>query len=305
MILALSTGAIVGLGFLLLARALFPPKPTLATVLARVNGGMGRVAAPAGWGGADGVARRPSRWSHTVGPPVGRFLERLGLEVGGLEADLAVVGRPVEHHMALRAAGATAGLGAVVLVGSFLGLLGAPVTPITVGWFAVGAALIGFVLPDSAARRAAVERRRAFREALAFFLDLVSVALAGGAGVGTALRQASDAGDGWAFVQIRSALRQAQVQRQPAWAALGQLGVELGISELEELGSAVALAEGEGASVRQSLAAKGASIRDHQLADAEAHASSATVRMAAPLVLLGVSFCAFVLYGAINSVFTP
>jgi Flp pilus assembly protein TadB len=297
MILALTAGAMVGLGTLLVIRAVFPPKPSLSVVLAHVNGGAGRVATVGG--------PRRSGWSEKVGPPVARFLERLGLEVGELEADLAVIGRPVEHHMALRAAGATIGFGGVILTGLVAGLAGAPISPITAGWVGIGGALIGFVLPDTTARRAAVERRRTFREALAFFLDLVSVTLAGGAGVSTALRQASDAGDGWAHLQIRSALRQAQVQRQPAWVALGQLGAELGISELEELGSAVALAEGEGASVRQSLAAKAASIRDHQLADAEANAASATVRMAAPLVLLGMSFCAFVLYGAINSVFTP
>ena len=300
MILALTTGAMVGLGVLLVLRAVFPPKPSLASVLARVNGGHVGVPAAAAVAG-DGRGR----WSDTVGLRVARFLERLGLEVGELEADLAVLGRPVEHHMALRAAGATAGLGTVVAAGVVLGVAGIGVSPITIGWVGIGAALIGFVLPDSAARRAAVEQRRAFREALAFFLDLVSVTLAGGAGVSTALRQASDAGDGWAHVQIRSALRQAQVQRQPAWVVLGRLGVDLGVAELEELGAAVALAEGEGASVRQSLAAKAASIRDHQLADAEAKAASATVRMAAPLVLLGISFCAFVLYGAINSVYTP
>jgi len=305
MILALSAGAVFGFGLVLLARGVFPPKPTLAAVLARVNGGTTRFGAPGGWAATDGAAPRRSRWSQTVGPPVGRFLDGLGLEVGDLQADLAVLGRPVEHHMALRAAAATGGLSAVVLAGLALGAAGVPVGPLTTGWVGVGAGLIGFVVPDTAARRAAVERRRAFRDALAFFLDLVSVTLAGGAGVSTALRQAAAAGDGWAYVQIRGALRQAQVQRQPAWVALGQLGVELGISELEELGSAVALAEGEGASVRQSLAAKAASIRDHQLADAEAHAASATVRMAGPLVLLGLSFCAFVLYGAINSVFTP
>ena len=302
MIVALSSGALVGLGFIVLIRALFPPKPTLATVLARVNGGPGQLAPTSAWGTTSG---KPNRWSATVGPRVAQTLERLGLEVGELEADLAVLGRPVEQHMALRAAGATGGLGAVVVLGLLVSLAGGPVGPVSVGWVGIGAALIGFVLPDTAARRAAVERRRAFREALAFFLDLVSVTLAGGAGVSTALRQASEAGDGWAYIQIRSALRQAQVQRRPAWVALGQLGVDLGITELEELGAALALAEGEGASVRQSLAAKGASIRDHQLADAEAHAASATVRMAAPLVLLGMAFCAFVLYGAINSVYTP
>ena len=75
------------------------------------------------------------------------------------------------------------------------------------------------------------------------------------------------------------------------------------MGELDELASAVSLAEREGASVRQSLAAKAASIRDTHLAAAQAQASAATVRMAAPLVLLGLSFCAFILYGAVSSAF--
>ncbi|MCA1702496.1 MAG: hypothetical protein LC808_04195, partial [Actinobacteria bacterium] len=91
-------------------------------------------------------------------------------------------------------------------------------------------------------------------------------------------------------------------KREPQWAVLGQLGAELGIVELEELAAQVSLAEREGASVRQSLSAKGASIRDHELSDAEAKAASATVRMTAPLVLLGMAFCAFILYGAISTV---
>ena len=83
---------------------------------------------------------------------------------------------------------------------------------------------------------------------------------------------------------------------------LGRLGAELGIVELEELAAQVSLAEREGASVRQSLSAKGASIRDHELSDAEAKAASATVAMTAPLVLLGMAFCGFILYGAIATV---
>ncbi len=205
--------------------------------------------------------------------------------------------------MALRAAGATIGVGVVAVLAVLAGLMGRSVSLVTMAWLAVGAAGVGFVVPDTLARRAAVVRRAGFRQSLAFFLDLVIVVLAGGAGVGSALRQAVEAGDGWAYVQIRAALSSARVRREPPWVMLGRLGDEVGVAELEELAAAVSLAEREGASVRQSLAAKAASIRDHQLADVEAAASSATVRMAAPLVLLGLGFCAFILYGALNSIF--
>ncbi len=291
---ALTAGALIGLGVFLVGRALFPPRPSLAVVLARVNGATSEPVATVASGG---------RWSAGVGPPLARALQRAGISLGELGPDLAVLGRSVEEHMAIRAAGATIGVGLVAGVGFVASLVGVSLSLLTIAWLAVGAALVGFVVPDTLARREAVVRRAGFRQALAFFLDLVIVVLAGGAGVSSGVRQASEAGDGWAYVQIRGALARGRVRREPPWVVLGQLGAELRITELEELAAAVSLAEREGASVRQSLTAKAASIRDHQLADVEADASSATVRMAAPLVLLGLGFCGFILYGAISSVF--
>ena len=294
MIGVLSAGALVGLGLFLLGRALFPPRPSLAVVLARVNGGLPEPPA---------TVAPASRWSARVGPPLARAFERSGISVGQLGPDLAVLERSVEDHMALRAAGAVAGVAVVAGIGLLAALVGMSLSLLTLAWLAVAGALVGFVVPDTLARRQALARRAGFRQALAFFLDLVIVVLAGGAGVNSAVRQASEAGDGWAYLQIRDALARGRIRREPPWVVLGQLGTELGIIELEELAAAVSLAEREGASVRQSLTAKAASIRDHQLADVEAAASSATVRMAAPLVLLGLGFCAFILYGAVTSVF--
>jgi Flp pilus assembly protein TadB len=294
-IAVLSAGALVGLGVFLLVRAMFPPRPSLAAVLARVSG-------PAT---TEAVATvTPShRWAQRVGPPVARLLERLNVGLGELGPDLAVVGRSVEDHMAMRAAAGAAGVGVAAVLSVLLNLVGVSLSLVVTAWLAIGGALVGFVVPDTVVRRQAAQRRQGFRQALAFFLDLMIVILAGGGGVSTALRQASEAGDGWAFRQIRGALTRGRLRREPPWAVLGQLGAELGIDELEELAAAVALAEREGASVRQSLSAKGASIRDHQLADAEAASSSATVRMAGPLVLLGLAFCGFILYGAASSLF--
>lgn len=295
MIPALSAGALVGGGLFLIARALFPARPSLAVVLARASGAasVGPVA----------TMEPTARWAARVGPPLARALERFNVTLGELESDLAVIGRSVEDHMALRAAGAAAGVIAVGVVGAVFAVAGLGPSVIMAGWLALGAALIGFVVPDTLARHQAGERRQAFRHSLAFFLDLVIVVLAGGAGISSALRQAAAAGDGWAYLQIRGALDRGRVKRESPWVVLGQLGAELSIVELEELAASVSLAEREGAAVRQSLTAKAASIRDHQLADAEAKAASATVRMVAPLVLLGLSFCGFVLYGAVASLF--
>lgn len=295
MITVLTAGALVGAGVFLLIRAMFPARPSLSLILARVDG----LSAP----GAVRSSEASTWWAARVGPAVARTLDHVGVSLGPLGADLAVIGRSVEDHMAYRAAASSAAIVGVGAVATILGFAGVSSSFLATAWLALGAALVGFVIPDSAVRRRAAERRRSFRQALAFFLDLVVVILSAGAGVGSAVRQAAEAGDGWAHGQLRAALTRGRVRREPPWMALGQLGTELGITELEELASAVSLAERDGASVRQTLSAKAASIRDHQLADAEAEASSATVRMTAPLVLLGIAFCGFVLYGAVMSVF--
>ena len=84
--------------------------------------------------------------------------------------------------------------------------------------------------------------------------------------------------------------------------SLGRLGEELGIDELGELAASAALAGTEGAKVRSSLAAKAASLRSHQLAEAETDAQASTERMSLPVVLLFAGFLIFVGYPAVAHV---
>jgi uncharacterized membrane protein len=64
------------------------------------------------------------------------------------------------------------------------------------------------------------------------------------------------------------------------------------------LAASVSLAGSEGAKIRASLAAKAHALRARQLADAEAHAQSATERMSLPVVLLFGAFLLFLGYPA-------
>ena len=97
-------------------------------------------------------------------------------------------------------------------------------------------AVAGFAAPALAVRQEATARRAATRHALAAFLDLVVIAVAGGAGTEAALTYAAATGQGPAFAQIRQALETARLTRQPPWATLGQLGSELGVAELTKAG---------------------------------------------------------------------
>jgi hypothetical protein len=62
---------------------------------------------------------------------------------------------------------------------------------------------------------------------------------------------------------------------------------------------AVSLAGTEGARVRSTLAAKAASIRRHELADAETDANTITERLFIPGVLLLIGFVIFIGYPAV------
>jgi len=301
MILALLCGATAGAGLWLVARGWYPPRPSLAQSLAylRTVPEPDRVVT---------VTAPPGGFAARFGRPVARALVHdassrlfLGRRV---RQDLAVVGRSPEVHVAEKCALAVFGL-LLVPAATALAALGGLTIPLLVPlWGSLVFAVVGFFVPDLGIHAEAQARRRDFRHALGAFLDLVVIALAGGGGVETALSDASSIGNGWAFGQLRHALDTARLARQPPWQALGRLGADLGIPELTELAASVSLAGTEGAKVRASLGAKAASLRTHELAEAEAAAQAATERMSLPVVVLFAGFLAFIGYPAIDHVLT-
>ena len=296
MIGPLILGAGTGAGLLLIARGAFPPRATLAESLAQLR----RVPQP-----APVVVEEAGGFAARLGAPVANALTRAG--AGGLvwarvRRDLAVLGRSPERHLAEKATLAVVGLVLAPACATTAALGGLALPLALPAWAAVVCALGGFVLPDLGIHADAEARRRDFRHALSSFLDLVVIALAGGGGVETALADAAGIGEGWAFDQLRRTLDQARLARTSPWAALEHLGDQLGVAELGELAASVGLAGTEGAKVRSSLAAKAASLRSHQLADAETVAQAATERMSLPVVLLFAGFLCFIGFPAIERV---
>jgi tight adherence protein C len=280
---ALLLGAVAGLGLIVIAVGLAPRRISLAEALEAII----REPRP------PLVTAEEGGWAARLGRPAVTVLAGLGLPTRGLRRDLALLGRPPERQLAEQATAAITGL---LLAPALAGLLAA--AGISVGWqlpaagaIALGAA--GFTVPALAARQEAAARRTAARHALAAFLDLVVISIAAGA-----------TGRGWAFTQIRGALETARLTRRPPWEALGQLGGELGISELSELAASITLAGTEGAKVKASLTAKAAAIRARQLSDAETTAQSATERMSLPLVLLFGGFLLLIGFPAVVHVLT-
>lgn len=297
MILALACGAGVGAGIWMIARGWAPARPSLADTLAQL-----RTPPPA----IDIV--QPTEvggFTARLGRPLAQALLRMGGEAlvwPRVRRDLAVLDRGVERHLAEKATLALIGLLLPAACAGLLALAGLqlPVAVPLWGAFVIGAAF--FVMPDFGIHSDAEARRGDFRHALGSFLDLVVISLAGGGGVETALADGAGIGDGWAFDQIRQTLRAARLARETPWSALERLGARLGIVELGELAASVGLAGAEGAKVRASLAAKAASLRSHQLAEAESVAQATTERMSLPVVLLFAGFLCFIGYPAIERV---
>lgn len=296
MIAAVLLGAGVGLGLWVLALWAAPPAPALGRVLTRLQEPAAtpvRVRAPDGW----------PDWSLRAARPAVRLLGSLGLPSDRISRDLRVVGRDRDTLLAEKVVYALVGLLTAPAAAVLLTLAGAPPPLIPVA-AAIGLAALGFLLPDIRIRAAAARRRRDFRYALSAFLDLVVVSLSGGAGIDGALADSLSVGDGWAFTQLRNALESARLTRATPWSALRRLGDDLGIRELGELATSLALAGTEGARVRASLAARAQSLRTHLLTDADAQARAATERMGLPWGLLFLGFLIFIGYPAMTQILT-
>jgi len=281
-------GALVGAGLLLVRRGIRPPRPSLEASFAAL-GQRGRTVLDqppgAGWRGASS--------------DLGARLAAVRSWPERTDADLRVSGRTREQLAVEQVGAAAAGVGVPLGMGLVLTLGGVvpPTATLLVAAATFGA--LGWFLPVLLLRDRARARRAAFVHVLSGYLDLVTIVLAGGAGVETALQAAAEAGDGWVAAELRGALVRARSLRRSPWDEFADLGRALAIPELVELAASVRLAGEQGARIRSSLAARAASLRGHQLARVEADAQSATERMALPTVLLFLGFLVFIGYPAV------
>lgn len=215
-----------------------------------------------------------------------------------LRADLEVMDRSPAAHALQRLVGAALGGAIVVLAAVVSSVVSDVPTPAVLVAAVAGSAALGFFVPDLRLRRAAVRRRTDVVSALSGFLDLVTVLLAGGAGMETALHAAARAGDGWTFEQLRRMLVAARSTRQSVWAVCGELGQRIAVPELVELGAALQLAGEEGARIAHTLSTRADVLRARVLAGVEAAAQSASERMGLPTVLMFVGFLVLLGYPA-------
>lgn len=290
-------GAGIGVGAWMLTRALQPrplPLSQLAAILDRQG-----VAVNATPSDDDDLAG-PQSLLANIGTTV---MQSLGLtEKPALVDQLRVLDKSMERHAYEKMLAATAGFALPVLFGAVLLAGGVAASPLILLLVGAAAAVVGFFYPDLPLAEKVEERRRAFRHAFSAYLDLVTILLAGGAGIESALEGAAESGDGWAFAEIRGALRRARLTRRTPWDAFDQLGHELGVNELIELAASVSLAGDHGARVKGSLTAKADALRAAQAAELEAAAETRTEKMIVPVVVMILGLVLFIAFGAVDAI---
>ena len=290
-------GAALGGALCLLVYALVPPRPQLATAVARWERQRARQVEATETTSSDTVG-----WREQLGRRLAAALAQRGFILGKLRTDLALADKTLEEHLVRKASYALIGL---LLPSVFTAvLLAAGITPPLV-LPTVGGLLLAvgfFWLPDLSVSQQAEQRRHDLRRALSCYLDLVAMSLAGGRGIPEALPTAAGIGNSWGFGLLQDTLEHAKYVGTSPWAALAELGERTGMGELADLGGALLLVADDGAKVRSSLTARASTQRRRQLAEAEGEAEKADQSIQMAQVVLAVGFVLFLGYPAVVNV---
>ncbi len=302
-LLSLLFGGMAGLGVYAVVRILMRPEPGLDTMLARIEHGR-RSMSTHTMTELDSTFAGMSGGTRTVMARLADRLEVSAAEHGWrflrVRADLAIMGRSVGAFLALKIVLGLAFFFCAPIVWAILALVGIELAGAVPVVFALALGAFGFFIPDLALRSEAAARRRDFRRTVGIFLDLVAMNLAGGRGLPEALLAAASISDHWSLVRIRQSLANARLMGTTPWEALGELGAQIGLDELKDLAAALGLAAEDGAKIRESLAARAATMRRKELTEAEGDEGERSQSMLVAQLLLCTAFLIYLAYPAIT-----
>lgn len=290
LMMALLAGGLLGAAVWLLLIAVRPPRRDLVAAAGRWE--HRRTRYPRTGEGGDGSIK------DRVGDWLSQAARKRGWKFQAISQDLAILDRPLEAHLVSKLMLMVFGLVLPTVLAGLLSWLGLGIPMVSGLVFGLILAAAFWFVPDLSVAEQASHRRSDLRRALACYLDLVAMSLAGGRGVPEALPSAAAIGQGWGFDLIGRTLDTARSSGQTPWMALADLGERTGLGELQDLGSALSLVANDGARVRESLSSRASSQRRRQLAEAEGDAKKANQGMSTAQIVLMLGFLLFLGYPA-------
>src|SRR5689334_17898656 len=160
MIAALFTGALTGLGVYALVRVFLRPRPGVATMLARIEGGQRSMSTHTlTVSEAEGLSGRVQGGMNRLADRLEVMAVDRGWELGGMRTDLALMGRTRGTHLATKVAVATLLFLLAPVVWSVLRIAGMTLPSAVPAVLALGLAAFGFFMPDLALKSEAAKRR--------------------------------------------------------------------------------------------------------------------------------------------------
>ncbi|AKU19224.1 type II secretion system protein [Luteipulveratus mongoliensis] len=301
--LSLLCGALVGVGVYAFVRVLLRPEPGVATMLARIEHGQ-RSMRTHTLTEMDSSFAGMSSGTRSVMARLADRLEVLvaerGWQLGRVRADLALMGRSVGAFLAVKVVTGLVFFFLAPVAWAALSIIGISLSSAVPVVLALTLGVFGFFIPDLALKSEAGVRRREFRRTVGVFLDLVAMNLAGGRGLPEALLAAATISEHWSLLRIRQSLANARLVGTTPWVALGELGEEIDLEELRDLGAALGLAAEDGAKIRLSLAARAATLRRKELTDAEGDEGERSQSMLVAQLLICTAFLIYLAYPAIT-----
>ena len=272
-LIAIVLGIGLGLGVVMVLTAFLPARPQLAAALTRINDTT-----------ADKeIAPADTSLQHRVGGWLDRNIpQRSWLKVP--ESDLRLIGMSTEKYWYDKLLLAVTGFMAFPLLGLLSQAFGVIpfFIPALLG-IPVGIALAMSV--DSDVKKKAAEARAEFARAVAVYLELVAAERKRGATAARALETAANVGKSWVFVRIRQELNRARYAGVAPWDALHNLSVEIDIPDLDDVAKIVRLSGEDGASIYETLRARGKTLRHKLLSEEHEKANSDSERMQVPLAM--------------------
>ena len=211
-------------------------------------------------------------------------------------AELDLIGETRERFLTLRVGFALAGALLPPAGVTLLVAVGWPIPFVATTATALAGAAAGWQIPPLLVKTQAKAARRTFRRGLAAYFDLVALERQADRGPVEALEHPTQIGRSWAFERLRAEIDRARRHGEPPWHALRHLAHQVGIDELDDLGSILTLSEEEGASIVESLAAKAASMRQRLLAEDLTAAHERNRLLDLPLALMGMTIVLFLIF---------